>query len=425
MPTVINFSATGVRVAAPPAPVLSVSYDTASLARTVTDGGLDVDRTISYTQNVSARATVAVTDSGAACPLSAAQDSRFIVDAAARTVVPSLAQSTGVPVYGGVNFSTPRSGLFSVPVLVSATTTETSRTYTVRAGTVAEHVEAAIAALVQGKTAGDATQRLYSANNYSLSSPAVTRNTNLFCGAFDWTGMSVASYDGGNIGSNSACPAHMISPWHAITAYHYTQSSADTYVFQGADGSIHIRTKLAGLTQIGSTDVCLITLNAALPVTGASRVNTFQLLPQNFTDYLSPGYYRLADNTREFNGGMIHALKRKRLPAVSSYDTVGVSPAYLAGSSGATWLATVQAAPSRSSLYPTWNRTWASGDSGSGVFLPIGGELVLAMTGESINQNGPSPSRDLSALRSAMESTVPGSTASYPRIADLSGFSVL
>lgn len=425
MPTIINFSATGDRFSVDAAPTLSVTYDATSNAVTATDGGLDIDRVIASTQTVSSRATVAVTENGAACPFAEAQDSRFVIDRTTGRVIPTVAASTDAFLSAPVVMQAPKAGRISVPVGVRASMTETGRTYPVRAGTVAEHVEAAIAALVQGKTAGDSTQALYLSNNYSTGSPAVTRNAGLFCGALDWTGMSAISWDGDSLGSASASPAHLISPRHAITAFHYTQASTDTYVFVGADGTLHARTKLAGRVQIGTSDVCLITLNADLPVTGVARVTPFSLLPQDFTTYLSPGFYRLADGSRALNGGMLHALKRKRRPVVTSYDTVGVSPLYLADQTSLAWRAVAQGAPSRSTLYPTWNCSWVSGDSGSGAFLPIRGELVLVMTAADVSEQGPSPTRDLSALRAAMEASVPGSTGQWPRIADLSGFVTL
>ncbi len=425
MPTVINFSAAGARFKTDPAPLTTVTYDTTSNAVTATDGGLDIDRVITSTQTVSSRATVETTENGARCPFAAAQDTRFTIDQTTGRVIPTVAASTGAFLTAPVVMQAPKAGRISVPVAVRAAMVETGRTYPVRAGTVAEHVEAAIAALVQGKTAGDATQALYSSNNYNTGFPAVTRNASLFCGALDWTGMSAISWDGDSLGSASASPAHLISPRHAITAYHYTRDSADTYVFVGADGTLHSRTKLAGRVQIGASDVCLITLSADLPVTGAARVTPFRLLPQDFTAYLSPGYYRMADGSRALNGGMIHTLKRKRRPVVASFDTIGVAPLYLADQASVTWRAVSQAAPSRSTLYPAWDRTWISGDSGSGVFLPIRGELVLVMTGADVLENGPSPSRDLPALRAAMQSTVPGSTAQWPRIVDLTEFTRL
>jgi len=425
MPTVINFSAAGARFKVDPPPSTTVTYDTTSNAVTSTDGGLDIDRVITSTQTVSSRATVATTENGAQCPFAATQDTRFAIDRTTGRVIPTIAASTDSFVSGPVVMQAPKAGRISVPVGVRAAMVETGRTYPVRAGTVAAHVEAEIAALVQGKTAGDATQALYSSNNYSTGSPAVTRNASLFCGALDWTGMSAISWDGDSLGSASASPAHLISPRHAITAFHYTQVSTDTYVFVGADGTIHSRTKLAGRVQIGTSDVCLITLNADLPVTGAARVTPFPLLPQDFTTYLSPGFYRLADGSRALNGGMLHALKRKRRPVVTSYDTVGVSPLYLVDQTSLTWRATAQTAPSRTTIYPTWGRSWVSGDSGSGAFLPIRGELVLVTTGADAFEQGPSPSRDLAALRAAMEATVPQSTAQWPRIVDLSGFAAL
>jgi len=425
MPTVINFSAAGARFKVDPAPSMTVTYDTTSSAVTSTDGGLDIDRVIASTQTVSSRATVATTENGAACPFAEAQDARFTIDRASGRVIPTIAASTDVFVSGPVVMQAPKAGRINVPVGVRAAMIETGRTYPVRAGTVAEHVEAAIAALVQGKTAGDATQALYSSNNYSTGSPAVTRNASLFCGALNWTGMSAISWDGDSLGSASASPAHLISPRHAITAFHYTQASTDTYVFVGADGTLHSRTKLAGRVQIGTSDVCLITLNADLPVTGAARVTPFLLLPQDFTAYLSPGYYRMAGGSRALNGGMLHALKRKRRPVVASYDTVGVSPLYLVDQTSLTWRATAQTAPSRATIYPTWDRSWISGDSGSGVFLPIRGELVLVTTGADASEQGPSPSKDVAGLRAAMEASVPGSTAQWPRIVDLSGFALL
>lgn len=423
MPTQINFSESGVKWAVgTAAPVTAITYDTASNSVSVVDGGLDVSRTIALTQTVTRRANISTVENGQICPFSEEQDPRVEVNSTARLVIPTVANSTGAGVAADVIVEAPRAGKVKVPVVVSATMTENNRTYSVRPGTVAEHIESAIAALVQGKTAGDSTQALYSSNNYNLSSPAVTRNTNLFCNSLDWTGMSVVSWDGNSPPNNNACPAHLISPRHAITAHHYTPSEG-TYVFCGVDGTLHTRTKVPGLTRIGTGDICLITLNADLPVVGASGVSPFSLLPQNFQTYLYPGYSRAASGTIAPNGGTIHCLKRKRWPTAASYDTMSISPLF---GDGANWVTTnVQNVfPTRTSLYPSWNKEWQDGDSGSGTFLPILGQTVLVMTALTVG-GGPAVSSELTAIRAAMETSIPGSTTQWPKVVNLSGFITL
>jgi len=428
MATQINFSSAAL-IRAPDAPTFSVSTDSVSGALVSVDSGGDVVRTTIGTTNVSSRATITASDNGLPV-IFQNTNPRVIVSPETGRVTPAFAECNGAPVSTKVPVLGPVSGLFNVPVSVAASTpTGLVQTYSVKAGTVAAHVEAAVSAMLAGRTPGDATQALYSTNNYSRSSPSpvVSRNAALFCGSYDWTGMSVMSWDGNTAPQNqNASPAHLISPIHAITANHYTSDSQEVYIFQGADGTLHTRVKRTGRAVVGTSDVCIIAFDQPLPVDGASRVTPFKLLPSNYRTKLWPG--RAMAGT-ELNGAHLHCLKRKRWSVNSVMDTILVCPLYRsadADTSNLAWVATTQASPSQAQSYAAWNQAlWISGDSGSGVFLPINGELVFVAAAYSVNQQCPSVADQPSALIAAMDAVVSGYSSQWPKISDLSGFSVL
>jgi hypothetical protein len=428
MPTVINFNAAGARFKADPAPSTTVTYDTTSSNLSVVNGGLDIERVITYAQTVSSRATVTTTENGTTCPFAATQDARLNIDRVTGRVIPTIAMSTDDPVSADVVMQAPKAGRIIVPVGVRALAVETGSTYNVRPGTLVAHVNSAIAALVQGRAAGDDAQTLYQSNSYLLDAPAVARNPNFFCGSLDWSGMSAISFaDGQTEIGGSAAPAHLIGPRHAIIAWHYPGVN-QRYAFVGVDGSYYVRRRTS-LTRIASTDVGLVTFGEDIPVTGASRVTPFRLLPQNFRDRFCPGNYLDTNGNKIPNYSMVHSLRRKRWANTNSWggskeDTMCVSPLRLTGSSWAPidQITPVNVSTRQPNLYPTfYGDEWTGGDSGSGVFIPVNGSPVLVTTADGVGL-GPAISIWLPQLIAAMESTVPGSTAQWPRIVDLSGF---
>jgi hypothetical protein len=295
--------------------------------------------------------------------------------------------------------------------------------------TVQSHIDAAIADMTRGKSPGASSQALYSANNYNRTAPAVTRNASLFC-PYDLTAMSVQSPDyAPNPPTGvlqNASPLHMISPIHAIAAAHYWPGVGETYVFQGADGTLHTRT-VAARQNIAGTDIGVIALSNPLPIIGSARITPFKLLPADHWKWFYPGAEYSTDP--EFNDGVPGFVQSLNPVALCLYRRRNDAEERLR-------IAPIRSTPflpdltppqtwtySRAigSTYDGWAATLTGGDSGSGVFLPISGELVLATT-VFTSASGPSPAAHTAAVLATMEALSPGYTNAWPKFIDLSGF---
>lgn len=231
-----------------------------------------------------------------------------------------------------------------------------------RAGSLGAHITAAMQAMVSGKTPGDATMDACSANNYSTATPAVTRNTGLFCAGLDLTAISVIA------GTGYTFPGALISPRHVLGAWHAPQPSP--LVWKRADGS-YATASILSRARIDNCDLSVAYLDA--PISG---ITPLPVLPANWKTYL-------------FSAGT----PNMKLPVLSK--TVHRPD----GSQRDQWninnIVAIQAAPfvyGEIAHMPCWctyqptlgTEPWYSkiigGDSGGPVLVPINGAPVLLGT---------------------------------------------
>lgn len=138
-------------------------------------------------------------------------------------------------------------------------------------GSLARALDDSITALVLDKTASATTTEVTATNNWV---DTIVRNPDLWCSSLDLSAIALASAAGG--GNLTA-----ISPWHVIGANHYFNSAG---LWVDSNGTIVSRTVTAS-QQIGTSDIRIGVLNAALP----STVSPMEVMPSNWRNYI-PGY---------------------------------------------------------------------------------------------------------------------------------------
>lgn len=138
-------------------------------------------------------------------------------------------------------------------------------------GSLARALDDSITALVLDKTASATTTEVTATNNWV---DTIVRNPDLWCSSLDLSSIALASAAGG--GNLTA-----ISPWHVIGANHYFNS---TGLWVDSNGAVVSRTVTAS-QQIGTSDIRIGVLNAALPET----IVPMKVMPSNWRNYI-PGY---------------------------------------------------------------------------------------------------------------------------------------
>jgi len=240
-----------------------------------------------------------------------------------------------------------------------------------KAGSLGEHVTNAINALISGKTPGKATQQFASANNFNLTTPAVTRNASLFTSAYDATAISVMRVDisGNNLGS--AFPVLLISPRHVIAASHILGGKGKV-VWLDSTGVYHTA-NIISISQDTVNDIGVGYLDTA--ITG---ITPFSFLPLNWLNYLGSLNYPVG-----FSASLMH------LPCLSRLQHPDDSDSYLSAMCvyelTSFYSSTGQSTQVRSGSHVSAAyQPWADGtigvrggDSGSPIMFPINGKLVL------------------------------------------------
>jgi hypothetical protein len=302
-----------------------------------------------------------------------------------------------------------------------------SQAFAWRTNALGQHVTDQLHTMIAGKTASTTTYNTWLSNPYNGG--AVVRNPNLFCAAYDTSGMAIWAAATG-VSFTDYCPPCLISPQHAITCTHWlgVGGGAGTLVyFQGVNGTVYSRTR-SGNLNIKESDYSIMALDTPLPIYGdpanttGDGVTPFQMLPDNATDWLIGGGYNywnyekltLPILTKYANYGdrfgIQHSYNFKNYDNQSlehnmlQYDYKQVkssSPFY-------SWSPYNPA--TGSSVYP--------GDSGSPDFYPINGKLVIISTHTSGSGSTFPPSYN-PLIQIAMDSLVTGYTIQK---ADLSMF---
>ena len=176
-------------------------------------------------------------------------------------------------------------GTRAVARTMDASSVQHTRNYfrSYAAGSLGDHITQAILDMVSGVSATDTTKNMFASNNYSLTAPAVVRNSNIFTGALDLSAISVIN---GTTGGGYIHPGMLLSTRHIVTATHF--QTGDVVVFMRPDGSfvtanVVSRSHHVGgaLTWDGITDVTICYLD-----TEVTDITPFKLLPANWSNYL-------------------------------------------------------------------------------------------------------------------------------------------
>lgn len=259
------------------------------------------------------------------------------------------------------------------------------------AGSLAKQVSDNIAAMVSGKTAGAATQMLFSGESYSTSVPVGTRNTGIFT-AIDLSASSFTNKYG------SQYPVHLISPRHFIGANHIPQSIGDTIVWLGNDNVFRSATVLAVSPVAGVQDISVGYLSAA--ITG---ITPYYFLPSNWNTYLASigstlsGQLSVPVLTQLFDD----ATSRRKLHIVES-------PRRIIGSED--W-AQVDGVNPKS--FSAWNSLIQGGDSSSPVIMPINDGTLkpVLITSYYSSNGGANYAQSITAINALMTSQAGGAAA--------------
>lgn len=268
------------------------------------------------------------------------------------------------------------------------------------ANSLAAHVEAAILAMVSGKTSGAATQAVLTSSAGGASSPAYTRNASIFTGALDLSAITVYTTA---FGSNMF-PVVLISPRH-VMAGHVGASPGQQIVFKAPDGSHVVRTVVShvevapdmGDNYVGwlDSEITNITPMKLLPTTWASYVpswlksSKFSTLPVLNKGWTAGDYIRVL-----------------RAHYVGIYPGVPGAFIYL------------ERPASEPLLW--WSSDIIGGDSNGPVFIPVNGEPVLLHCMNFANGGGFYPANSAN-IQAAMTALGAG-TLTYADLSDFTAF---
>lgn len=294
---------------------------------------------------------------------------------------------------------------------ITRTMTNTATTATAfkqyKTGSLGAHIKAQIDAMISGKTPGQATQKLTTANNYSTTALSATRNASLFTGAMDLSAITLARSDQ----SNEVFPYMLISPRHVIAASHIT--TTDTVAWM-TNAGVPKYASIVSWARDTNTDIAVGYLSAA--ITG---INPFKFLPSTWANYLaSLGDYSSAAQH-------LPCLEKLYHPDDTDTYTSGVMVTEL------NQLNSTNAIVLTGNAVSATYRAWTDGtlaarapDSGSPIMLPINGEAILvsAHWGSSGGTNYAAKSAWIETQMNTL-AAAQGDATSYALLrADLSGF---
>lgn len=235
-----------------------------------------------------------------------------------------------------------------------------------KAGSLPDHVNTTIKAMIAGLSPSPAIQRPYTANNFNASSPIVTRNQNCFLGNFDYA--AIAQQNGTS--QNFGCT--LISPRHVVMAAHAPSQSP--VVFMKADETLVSRSILATQEILPGEngDTAIGILSSTI-----TDIAPAKILPTNYWQYVAGCGAPSAPGTNSPYLQYLYCLSRNghRPDGVAepSFNIIKFSSvlAFLDKT-----YATAFATPS--GRHKSWQaQNIIGGDSGSQVFIPVNGNLVL------------------------------------------------
>lgn len=303
------------------------------------------------------------------------------------------------------------------------------------AGTLAEHVQNAMDALIVGLSPGDLSQRFVLSSNGDVNNPVININPNLFAGGFDFSGMSLMRSD--QPADQYALP--LVTNRHAVYARHVgAPQIGATVIFKRLDGSYQtaIVSAVQDVTRLLSDGITIA--RPDLSVVYFDRVITgckiYKTLPRGFAETYCKSLVEYSTPEGVVLGGAIPILRKARhnlLEGVDSYLQINhlISGSYIteenipyAPAMGAIANSSkIKEHTVMASMYD-WGIKAIPGDSSSPSFMIVNGELVLVCT-----QYLPGSSDDISFwendVNSALDSVAGAAPGTYTLTnADLSGF---
>jgi hypothetical protein len=269
------------------------------------------------------------------------------------------------------------SGTLISKVFQQAMNSNVAATYALgsfKIGSLGAHVTAQLSTLTSGKTPGSSAQQCFLSNNANPAAPAVGRNTASLAASLDFTGTSVCGYPGFN--SGSYFPGHLISSRHILCAEHVKLGVGTTIAFLDSLGAYQLATVTSGALVAGSKDIWVgyLTWQAG---SAPSNLHRYKMLPSNYASYISSCLSGLSKpvstlpvltRTVHDQAGNGQGLGWWNISALGGYNS-----AFKTVFSGGASL-------SASNPFSMWSGDIISGDSGSGVFLVINGELVITQS---------------------------------------------
>lgn len=314
--------------------------------------------------------------------------------------------------YGIFNIVTPAgSRTFTRYCAASSDSVYYSKATGYEAGSLGEYLLTTVSALVSSKTPGAATQQLWTISSNNIDAPAGAMNAGNFAAAFNWNACSMLTSGR----SQDQHPLILISDRHAVTANHTAPAIGSKAVYKRPDGSYQTVT-ITKSDLVSGQDLRLVCFDAA--VTG-------------ITPYELPPVGWVAAKVPSALSSPAPYMPNCQLPALvkGMHDQNGAWKSYV----GVFGMSEINYVPSRSckiSPLPSQHTAlsgWApkafiGGDSGSPIFLPVNGELVLI--GVVAQSNGIFSrlyGSDVESILSGMMTAQAGS-AYAPTYADFSGF---
>lgn len=143
-------------------------------------------------------------------------------------------------------------------------------------GSIAHFVDARIRTLTQSISPSDQTRLIFQGN---------TRNSQLFCAAYQESMTGMARYCDGSshIGYTAITKRHVVSCYHSNTAL----STGQTLTFVTQAGQ-EINRTITHAYRVGSTDILMYLLNQDLP----TSIKPLKIFPSNLSNYIKNPQYR-------------------------------------------------------------------------------------------------------------------------------------